>query len=225
MEDDAHHFAVNIQHDENSIIGVRGESIRTPWSICPAAEANLHRLIGKRVDMNAKSLGAEIGVGEQCTHMYDLAILLMSHIVRGTHKRCYAVSLPIDNINTPRDAVLECNGETVLRWTIVGQTIVAPVPYSGLDVRQVGSWARTNLSDPDGIEAVSVLQRAMYSSVARTMNLDTLTNAVPLAGKLGPCFVFRPEQIGNANRNVGSTIDFTIGRRPLEQRSMSTPDR
>lgn len=215
MEDDAHHFAVTLRHDGQHIVEAEGEAIRTPWSICPGALNSVQRFVGLKLDLDNRTLAHDVHVAEQCTHMFDLASLLMRHVSCGTRLREYRIAMPIDDLDAPREAILERDGAEVLRWLVLGQTITGPAPYSGLDLQTVNAWARANLIDPDELEAVSVLRRAVYSSLARTMGLDKMVSATPLEGKLGPCHVFRPGHIEKAERIVGSTIDFSAERWPL----------
>lgn len=215
MEDDAHHFGVTLRHDGHQILEAEGEAIRTPWTICPGALDSIQRFVGLKLDLDNRTLAHDVGAAEQCTHMFDLASLLMRHACRGTRLREYRITLPIDDLEAPRPAILERDGTEVLRWLVADQTITGPAPYSGLDLKTVNAWARANLADPDEIEAVTVLRRAAYSSLARTMDLDKFANATPLEGRLGPCHVFRPGHIEKAERVIGSTIDFSAERWPL----------
>lgn len=216
MEDDAHHFAVTLAHDGDTVQGIRGEPFRTPWSICPASVGVLDRLVGLPLDIDRKVLLQKVAGAEQCTHMLDLAAQLMRHAAVGTAARTYSVAIPIDDIKDAREATLERDGTIVLRWIVADQTILGPGHFADLSLRHVNGWARVNIPDPDMLEAVAILQRAVLTSVGRVLNLDRLASAAPLAGKLGPCFVFREGQVEKAKRMVGSTIDFTARRGPLE---------
>ncbi len=50
MEDDIHHFGISLSHAGGVVTAISGSALRTPWTICPGALAELDGLEGARLD-------------------------------------------------------------------------------------------------------------------------------------------------------------------------------
>jgi hypothetical protein len=88
--------------------------------------------------------------------------------------------------------------------------IIEPEPFGGRDVRQIVEWAESTLTDPDEFEAVVLLRRAMQISGSRYLDMDQIQTAGFFNNRvMGGCFVYQPDMVEKAKRNVGSTRDFT----------------
>ncbi len=133
----------------------------------------------------------------------------MSHAARGIAARDYRVEAPWYEIDAPRMLTLYRDDEAILEWTLQGNTIVAPEPYASIGVKSLLQWARQRPDDPDALEALFVLRRAVLISGSRTLELDALATADQTGHGIGACYVHRPERITLARRNVGSSRDFT----------------
>ena len=124
-------------------------------------------------------------------------------------RRDYRVDAPWYEIDAPRTVTLYRDDEVILEWTLQGNTIVAPEPYASIGVKSLLEWARQHPDDPDALEALFILRRAVLISGSRTLELDALATADETGHGIGACYVHHPERIALARRNVGSSRDFT----------------
>lgn len=211
VEDDFHHFRVEITHADGRVTGTRSEAARFPYSLCPAAGSRLDDLIGRALTPRISDLTAAIDARLQCTHQFDIATLAIAAAARGTITRRYDVIVE-DSPDGARRAVLRRDGLPLLDWTIDGRTIVSPRHLAGVGIGN-GFTARTALMpDADEAEAALVLRRAVFVSGGRgrTEQLDASSHAPPRAG----CWVQQPARAPEARRMRSSTQDFT-GRRDM----------
>lgn len=209
MEDDSHRFGVILHHDGARVTAVAGRAIRTPWSLCRGALDVLQRLVGMPLAPSPLAASAYSDQKQQCTHLFDLAALAACHAARGGAGRDYRVDAPWYEIDAPRTLVLYRDGEVVLEWTLQGNTIVAPEPYASIGVKSLLQWAVQQSADPDALEALFILRRAVLISGSRTLDLDVLATAAQTGHGIGACYVHQPARIALAQRNVGSSRDFT----------------
>lgn len=209
LEDDPHRYGIAIRHDGERVTGIEGFPIRTPWTLCVAAQANLQRLVGMPLTPDASAIFRHTAPGQQCTHMFDTAGLAIAHAARGTPRRQYDVEAPYWTEEEPREISLSRDGEPLLRWQIEGRRILGPEPYAGQDWQKMLGWAREHFEHIDDIEAVIVLRRAVMISHGRTVSLDPLENAAQTGHISGACYVFHPGIAERAQRLPGSTLDFT----------------
>lgn len=209
LEDDPHRYGVEIDHDGLQVTAIRGHALRTPWTLCTAAAAQLQRLVGMRLSADATAIFRHTAASEQCTHMFDTAGLAIAHAARGTALREYDIEAPYWQPSGPRELILRRDGIERLRWTVDGRSITAPAAYAGLEWQKMLGWTRETFSDPDDVEAVVVLRRAVMISHGRTVSLDPLTDAAGTGHTNGACYVFHPEVAPLAKRVYGSTLDFT----------------
>jgi hypothetical protein len=211
MEDDFHHFAVTIRHDGTTITAIEPESIRVPWASCPLAEAALQALVGQ--PLASASLTTEQR-GQGCTHMLDLVAEALAHARRGPIQRAYRIE-----VEPPKDGImharLERDGETVFDWRIKDD-IIQDGPLAGMGVWSLPKTGTDRFS-PDEMEAVLLLRRASRIAQARGLNLDEIPHAgFASRGQPASCYSLKPENQGQATRNVGSARDFSaLGAWPL----------
>jgi hypothetical protein len=209
MEDDSHRFGVIVRHDGRTVTGVEGRSLRTPWTLCAGAQDLLPELIGMLLAPTPVAASRHTDQKQQCTHLFDLAALAVSHAARGIPMREYRVEAPWYLLDATRTMTLHRDGEVVFRWTLNRDRILAPEPFATVGVRPLLAWAEQNLDDPDAIEAVFVMRRAVLISGSRLMDLDALPTAAATGHGVGACFVHHPNRMTVARRNMGSTRDFT----------------
>jgi hypothetical protein len=206
LEDDFHHFRVEIRCRAGTIDGVDGHALRYPYTMCPNAAQPLRRLIGMALSSLANSVTRHTDATEQCTHMFELAGLAMAAAARGITHREYRIEVPmrIDDCTMPR---LWRDGEALLHWQVAGNVIEGPEPYGQRSMQQgLARWALTHLPE-DEAEAALVLRRATAISIGRTKQLDAQQHAV----STGFCYSQQASRAEHALRMVGSTLDFTTG--------------
>lgn len=228
MEDDYHHFAVELAHDGEKVLSVQGRGIRTPWNTCQMAPAALAVLEGLPLVANPSDFVRLSNPRLQCTHMYELAALASSHAARHQLQAEYAAEVPYPIGDEPGRVTLRRNGELYLDWMVrrpsqpaadphepdklvAGDLIVSPEPFAGRPLGSLMRWAREALT-PEMYDAVYIFRRAIGISAARSMDLDAEgvdIVAVLFGKKTGDCFTFQPDKQAVTRRVRGSTLDFT----------------
>lgn len=89
LEDDFHHFRVDITHDGSVVTAIDGIGYRGPWTTCLDAGVPLQEVVGTTLTTSPSALAA-IDARRNCTHMFDLAGLVVTHAARGaSDKRRY----------------------------------------------------------------------------------------------------------------------------------------
>lgn len=204
LEDDFHHFRVEVAYLNGLVKKVDGFAIRNPYSACPAAGSQLMALAGMPLDSVANTVTRNTDASLQCTHMLDLAGLAIAAAARAIRQRRYDIQVP-QRIDGKTIARLERDGVHVLEWDIDGTLIRDPAPYAGINLREgMARWALSTLKE-DEAEAALVLRRCVVISKGRERNLDLQ----PAANPTGACYAQQPHRAAQALRIVGSTLDFT----------------
>ncbi|MRV70526.1 DUF2889 domain-containing protein [Duganella sp. FT92W] len=204
LEDDFHHFRVELAFAAGVVARAHGSGLRIPYTGCAAAGAALAGLAGMRLDSVANSVTRATDASQQCTHQLDLAGLALAAAARGISARRYDIDVP-RRIGKQTSGRIDRDGVTVLDWRIDGETIVAPQEHAGVSLRDgFARWALTSLPE-DVAEAALILRRCLMISRGRERDLDVLPHAEPS----GRCFAQQPQRAVTALRVVGSTWDFT----------------
>jgi hypothetical protein len=208
MEDDPHRYGVTLYHDGQCVTGIEGRALRTPWALCPSAVAMLPRLVGMPLSPRPTAVYQHTSGTDQCTHLFDTAGLAVAHAARGTTARQYDMEVSCPAQRDIQEAILHRDGVEVLRWTFRRSVVLAPERFAGQSFKRILVRAETECTDADDYEAIVLLQRASFTSVARYFDLDRMTVAgeIPL---VGACFVYQPGVAERAARMMGSTRDFS----------------
>jgi hypothetical protein len=181
LEDDIHHVRVTIRHDGTRVTGAAGEAVRLPWSTCPGSEAGIGSLVGTELAAASRGLRDAYDRAIHCTHMFDLAQLVVAHAARGTdEERDYLATVDADR------AVIARDGELLLSWTVRPGDLPA-MP-----------------GDPALGEAAFILRRAVYLAPISSMHFDDYDTVGPTGLPVGSCWTAQPERIGAALRHRGS---------------------
>lgn len=210
LEDDFHHFEIEIAHAGGIITVVSATTIRHPWTTCAGAGPLLvERLRGRRL-ADAAAFDSPYA---HCTHLYDLAGLAAS---RACTERPVLFRMAVtDAVDGRREALIDRDGAPVHAWTLDRETILPPHPYAGRNLRALRQWV-TEL-DPGEAEAALLLRRAVFISIGRTFDPDVQRD-VPTPPP-GACFTHQPENFDPDARARGSRRDFSEGRAgPLADR-------
>lgn len=216
VEDDFHHFIVEIEHRDGVIIDVKTQAPRYPWTTCPEAGRLLaDKLCGLDLDA-AAALPDPLS---HCTHLYDLALIAAAH---ATEVRPTTFSAFVgDAVDGRRTTELRRDGAIVLDWPLEGDVIAGASALAGRNLRQMRDWLPAE--PPEIQEAARILRRTIFIAGGRGLPLDDLGDAT--FGRMGACFTFHPERASSARRMRGSVRDFTYsGRAPLEIRSTRADD-
>jgi hypothetical protein len=216
LEDDPHRYGVELRHDGTHIGVLTARALRTPWTACRETPALLVRLTGMPLSPDPQQVYRHCNGRAQCTHLLDLVGLAQAHAARGIERCDYDAEVPCVDRGEPRDAVLRRDGREVLRWTLLGTTVVAPAPLAGLDTAGLMRWAKAELRDDhDVFEALWVLRRALFVSDHRLMDLDRMQRASDTGHVQGSCHVFSAAVADRARRVPGSTLDFSDPAEPM----------
>jgi hypothetical protein len=204
MQDDYHHFRVRIAHDRKQIVSVDADAFRHPWDLCARAPSELAVLAGMPLRARMSDLNRAIDARLHCTHLLDLSALMIGLINRGVQHREYQIEIPY-RVDQKTSATLKRDGREILRWSVEGDRIVSPEPYTGRDIgRGFVQFADAHF-DAEGSEAALVLRRAVFVSHGRGTPLDD----VVVAPVHGVCFVQNAERGPSARRLFQTRLDFT----------------
>lgn len=204
LEDDFHHFRVELHAQDGLVSAIAAQAPRHPYSLCPAAVQSLQRLVGTALPRHAHALGKAVDPREQCTHLLDLAGLAAAAAARGVLQRRYDVEVPLRQDGRTQ-ARLSRDGVPLLCWDVLELAVTGPEPYTGFDLRQgMARWALAHLPE-DEAEAALVLRRCAAISMGKGKPLDEQVHALAT----GRCYAQQPHRAPLALRQVGSTGDFT----------------
>jgi Protein of unknown function (DUF2889) len=210
LEDDFHHFRVELDVTDGRISRVQATAPRHPYSLCATASEPLKLLEGMAVEPSAHAVMRQVEAREQCTHMLDLAGLACAAAARGLAERRYDIEVPM-RVEGRTQARLWRDGALLLDWQVQDLTVLGPAPYTDLNLRHgMARWALTNLPE-DEAEAALVLRRGTAISLGKGHPLDAQVHA----RATGACYVQQPERAVLALRQVGSTWDFSERREQL----------
>lgn len=209
MEDDAHCFGLMLKHDGNKVRSIQGVPMRTPWNLCAGAAQVLDELIGAQLTTNPLMASSHTDAKQQCTHLFDLAVLAIAHALRPNGVREYEIEAPWFELSAPRTMTLKRNGVLISTWVLVGDKLITPEPLAEIGVRKLLAWAALNIHDDDALEGLFIMRRAALISMSRIMDLDQIPNPEATGHGLGACYVHQPGRISIATRNLGSTLDFS----------------
>ncbi|MDB5884425.1 MAG: hypothetical protein JWR74_596 [Polaromonas sp.] len=203
VEDDFHHFVVTLAHDGAQVTGIEVGAHRTPWTLCPQAAELAQQFVGLPLTARLPLRLAGIDSKQHCTHQYDLAVLALSHALRGG-RRDYLIEMT-DLQDRQQNARLWRNGALVLDWRLNRTLIESADGFDGRNLRGVMDWAAESLDD-DTLEALVVLRRAVMVSGGRVADLQRFAHAGQAMSRMaGGCFVFQPGRAEHALRNEGNT--------------------
>ncbi len=211
LEDDQHYFTVAVEHDGTHVKTITSESVRAPWTTCPAAGAQLQALVGAPLSDRCLEVAGHTRSDQHCTHQLDIASLAVAHAARvtagGSERRQYDAVVPFGLLDGQRHTVtLARDGEALLAWELEGSRIVAPVPYSDA-TGGFARWADATF-DADTAEAAIVLKRACSIGMSRGMDLDSYPTLADMPGLSPVCWSMQPERAPVAFRNRGLIRDY-----------------
>ncbi|HJV26632.1 MAG TPA: hypothetical protein VJ673_13165 [Aromatoleum sp.] len=222
LEDESHHFGLTLVHDGAHIRELRIAAARYPWSTCAEADRPLQALVGKPLVARASQLGTLADVRLQCTHLFDLASLMVAHAHAGRgHRRYHGTVEPLAALHpdVPEGwlrAALRRDGVVVLQWDLHDDRIMAPAGHAGRTIYHgFRDWTET--LDAEEAEQALVLRRVAFVSNGRRIAIEHLGSAAEL-GQAPVCHSFQPAQrehaipIPNSRRRYDTTPEEMLGQ-------------
>jgi len=218
LEDDFHHFIVTLRHDDHVVSSVDAESVRWPWSTCPAAAVPLRALAGAPLTTRWTHAARWTSPALNCTHQFDAAAHAITHAARlrdrsGGDVRQYDIEVAAVLARGEELALnrLWVDGRLTLQWHMRPAREPVDLPAELADAPWRGGflrWVDEHL-EPDFAEQACVLRRASDIGMGRGMPLDDIPVAAQLPTSMrGVCHSLQPEVAPVAFRNVGSIRDF-----------------
>ena len=217
LEDDFHHFGIEMRHDGNKVVAVEGHAERFPRDTCPGALGILQEVVGMALNARSTALGQHTNMRMHCTHLYDLLGLAIAHAASGREHRRYEAVVPdrepVDPAveDSPRAGCtrpeLYRDGDLVMAWQVEGDHVTGPADYAGISLgRGFRQWTET--LGLDEAEAAHVLRRATLIALGRLIDLQALP---PEAAKWteGACHSFQPEVARHSSLTKASTRDYS----------------
>jgi len=217
LEDDFHHFGIEMRHDGEKVVAVDGQAARFPRDTCPGAVGILQEVVGMPLDKRSTALGQYTNMRWHCTHLYDLLGLAIAHAAAGREHRRYDAIVPdrapLDPAHSDSrfagrtSPELYRNGIIVMHWQVQGNQITGPADYAGISMgRGFREWTET--LDLDEAEAAHVLRRATLIALGRLIDLQDLPPE-GVQGMVGVCHSFQPEVVRGSSRMLASTRDYS----------------
>lgn len=209
LEDDFHHFAIELEHPDGVITDVRALAVRHPWDVCASADDPIRAVIGTAVTDDPSVLG-HLEARHNCTHVFDLAGLAVAHAGRPDVTRCFDAAVTDPDDTGGRTATLWVDGGLALHWELDQRAVVGPDRWAGIPLwKGFMRWATTQLDGPTA-EAALVLRRAIDISRGRMDDLDLYRSNTELNHILdGICHAYTPENRDIGVRITGSARDFS----------------
>ncbi|MBK7521748.1 MAG: DUF2889 domain-containing protein [Gammaproteobacteria bacterium] len=209
LEDDAHAFALTLEHDGVRVTAIEGRAVRFPLSTCDGAVAPLRALVGALLGGTRPELNAHIDPRANCTHLHDLALLAVGHALRAEPECRYEICIP-DAREGRTLATLERDGVRLLGWEMREGVIETPALYAGQAVLGgFSSWARANL-EPRELEHALMLQRGYMVAMSRRYDMAAGgRQSALLHGMHAVCYSYSPGQVEHAYGIPGCRRDFT----------------
>lgn len=202
LEDNSHAMRCRLDHDGGQIKSVYAEMIRVPMNICSGAQAKLDDLIGRPVDTPFRSFYGDGKPRFQCSHLYDLAWLAISHVRRGTRTRTYDVMVP-DTVEGRTAIRIDTDGSETRIWHIKDDQVSDAGPLAGTSMR--GGFIRRLLDDLSGedFEEALLLYKAYVVARGRRKLLDENT-PLPVTDlpRRNACYAFGDERVADARRTL-----------------------
>ena len=210
LEDATHGFRLKLSYADEQVSDISAQPIRYPFNTCPGAVDALKPLIGCALTTDSSSLRRVLDPGQNCTHLYDLAVLALAHSTRSTQHKVYDIIVPDERESGSSISVL-CDGEPVHQWQVKSHCLTEPQFLQGKPLMHgFYSWAIKAFSK-DELEAAIILQRGYF--VAQTRRYDYINSAgrSALGDKMpeGACYTYNAGVVEQAFQTEGMVRDFT----------------
>ena len=212
LEDDFHHFVVELRHDGETVLSCENTSYRWPWTTCPDAAT---RSGGSQA---CPSRAASPRPGSGPTRKPTART---SSTLRATRSRTRRGAAPTASTTSRSRSATPSTGETDVREWVDGELRLAwRINWDGIDGPEPPfddapwrggfmRWADATLPEDDA-ECAIVLRRACDIGMGRGMDLDSVPVADQLPNSMSSAVPHDAAEVAHvAFRNVGTIRDFS----------------
>jgi hypothetical protein len=209
LEDSNHAFRLVLRHDGSRIASIEPEFVRHPFTTCPEAGRILGQLVGRALDgmLDVRRL---LDARDTCTHLVDMTAIALAHVHEPGLTRLYEVAVEDERDGNTR-ARVNCDGEPVHDWIVVGHALSHPANFAGQPLMHgFPAWARSAFSGMP-LEAAFALQRGYFVAQARRYDTSPEQEHPAIGDGLpdGVCYSYSTPAVVRAQRIEGSKRDFT----------------
>ncbi len=190
IEDDLHHFRIDLRHDGEKVVAIGGTPVRVPWTSCPGAVDMLSSFVGEALAPSPGLRKSGVVASHQCTHMFDIVKIAMAQALRGG-RRQYDIEV-LDRIDTETRATIRRDGELVFSWDVRGNLVTGPATFAGHDITGRAIWPEGSVPDADALETALVLRRGLLVAYYRILRPTALVASDMPPRFQGLCHSFQP---------------------------------
>ena len=210
LEDGNHGFRIVLRHDGEQVTDICMDALRHPFNTCPEAISPLRRIVGHRLDSPMQALRDRLVPGDNCTHLFDMAALAVSHA--GQRGTVLDYDMAVADEAEPASRVeITCDGRSIHAWQVKDHHIVAPAALAGKSMmRGFHAWASARFKGAE-LEAAIALQRAYFVAQSRRHSFDPPEANPGIADGMphGSCYSYNPGAVERAFRSAGTVRDFS----------------
>lgn len=211
LEDDCHGFRVRLHHNGLQVTSIEAETLRIPYDTCPGATEPLRSLEGIAIGSEPRSIFEKANPFSNCTHLFDLSVLAISHAARAEIERFYEIRVDDEQNSAPATATIRRNGEEILRWTTYQWQLVTPLEVAAYPLfKGFAAWAN-DFYEGEEREAAFALQKGYFVSSARRYDAARMAGSRgdELPYQPGACHTYTPGTVEKATRLHNTVRDFT----------------
>ncbi|WP_346770445.1 hypothetical protein [Sphingomonas sp. AOB5] len=203
IEDRFHNFRIHVRLGQSAVETVDIDPIRFPYTLCPAAGAQLALLEGAGLSPRMSAYSRDLDSRHQCTHQFDVTALAIALAVRGVSQRRYDIEAVDHEAGGRVSGHVERDGERVLEMEVRDGVILRPEALAGAALGSGFTGAVAAL-DVEMAEAALLLRRMLFIVIdGRKADSYELAHHAP---PFGGCWVQQPEQNEQALRLKGRIL-------------------
>ncbi|WP_162846141.1 DUF2889 domain-containing protein [Seongchinamella sediminis] len=210
LEDTTHAFRLTLVHALARVTDVVAEPIRYPFNTCPGAVDQLQPLLGCHIGAAAGESRRRLDPGQNCTHLYDLALLALAHARRDDRERVYDITVPDEKGSTSRISVAR-DGIVIHAWQVDSHCVASPREFAGQPLKKgFYHWASAAFCG-DRLEAAQVLQRGYFVAQSRRQDYMNAGGRPATADRMpdGACYSYNTGVVERAVHTAGMGRDFS----------------
>lgn len=215
--DDFHQMELTLSVADGVVADVTGQMERFPKTTCPGAVGAAQAALRGMPTTGRATLIRGVDRGAQCTHLIDLAMLMLSWHGEDEARQVIEVALTDRDANGMQDLRITVDGAPALELELQRATIVSPAAHRGRSL--FGGFARwaDETFPPEQARLWLVAQIAVFVSEGRAYIVDGPNPRAAWSepSRKGACFSYSDPSFGVGTDNVGYVRDMTAGLPPL----------